>query len=141
MTQREPEPITIRKQIFLSEAEVKYRIPVNRIREVLSQEFGEFSPMRIPEYEERLAYISSQTQAPINPPSYDHFTFIPDQKCPMCGSRIYSDPVWNDRMHKIPGWRCESGGLLHYLQWRANKMMARRGQVPCFQEVESVGSS
>jgi len=135
MKPRDPEPIVVRKQIFLSEAEVKFRITQERIRELLSQEFGQFSPENIPLYEERLAYIASQTQMKVNDLSYKDYKFIPNEKCPMCGARIYYDGNWNNRIAKTPGWRCEKGGLLHHLQYRANIMMKRQGQEPYFKEV------
>lgn len=141
MTKENPGSIVVQRQIFLSEAEVKYRIPVNRIREILSTEFGGFSPDDIPDYERRLAYISSQILMPVPEPSYDGYNFIPDEKCPICGSRIYYDATWNNKISRTPGWRCEEGGLLHHLQWRANNIMRIKGQTPYFKEVINAGSS
>jgi hypothetical protein len=39
--------------------------------------------------------------------------------CPICGSRTYRDRNWDGKYTKTLGWRCEKGGLRHFLEAKA----------------------
>ena len=39
--------------------------------------------------------------------------------CPICGSKTYRDRNWDGKYTKTLGWRCEKGGLRHFLEAKA----------------------
>jgi hypothetical protein len=39
--------------------------------------------------------------------------------CPICGGDTFRDPNWDGKHTKTPGWRCQNGGLSHFLQAKA----------------------
>ncbi len=47
--------------------------------------------------------------------------------CPICGGRTYRDRTWDGKYTHTLGWRCEKGGLHHFLEAKAEKI--RRQQV------------
>jgi hypothetical protein len=42
--------------------------------------------------------------------------------CPICGSKTYRDRKWDGRFTKEPGWRCEKGGLTHFLEAKSRQI-------------------
>ncbi len=42
--------------------------------------------------------------------------------CPICGGRTYRDRAWDGRYTRTLGWRCEKGGLRHFLEAKAEKI-------------------
>ena len=44
--------------------------------------------------------------------------------CPVCGAATYRDRQWDGRHTRILGWRCTASGLLHFLQFRAERIRA-----------------
>ncbi|PKO16692.1 MAG: hypothetical protein CVU39_07665 [Chloroflexi bacterium HGW-Chloroflexi-10] len=50
--------------------------------------------------------------------------------CPICGSKIYRDPIWDSRTSKEPGWRCARGGLGHFLQARSDRIRKQFAEHP-----------
>jgi hypothetical protein len=36
--------------------------------------------------------------------------------CPICGGKTYRNPCWDGKYTKTLGWRCENGGVGHFLQ-------------------------
>ena len=39
--------------------------------------------------------------------------------CPICGSKTYRDRNWDGKYTRTLGWRCEKGGLRHFLEAKA----------------------
>lgn len=50
--------------------------------------------------------------------------------CPICGSEVTRDRVWDGRYTGEPGWRCTRGGLLHFLQDKAQRIQQNFEQHP-----------
>jgi len=50
--------------------------------------------------------------------------------CPICGGKTYRDPVWNGKYTHSLGWRCERGGLGHYLAVRAENIRRQQAENP-----------
>lgn len=53
--------------------------------------------------------------------------------CPVCGGKITADRTWTDRDgagRRVPGWRCERGGLRHFLQAKAERVKKRLAEKP-----------
>ena len=42
--------------------------------------------------------------------------------CPICGSRTYRDRTWDGRYTRTLGWRCEKGGLRHFLEAKTQRI-------------------
>ncbi|MDD5371163.1 MAG: hypothetical protein PHQ40_18940 [Anaerolineaceae bacterium] len=42
--------------------------------------------------------------------------------CPICGGRTYRDRNWDGKYTKTLGWRCEKGGLRHFLEAKAERI-------------------
>lgn len=51
-------------------------------------------------------------------------------RCPICGGRSYRDPTWDGRHTRTLGWRCEKGGLSHFLEARAEKIRKQQAENP-----------
>ncbi len=50
--------------------------------------------------------------------------------CPICGSRTYRDRIWDGKYtHKL-GWRCERGGLRHFLEAKAERIKKQMAENP-----------
>ena len=45
-----------------------------------------------------------------------------DPICPICGAATYRDRSWDGRYTREPGWRCEKGGLGHFLMAKADRI-------------------
>ena len=45
--------------------------------------------------------------------------------CPICSAKTYWDPAWDGKYTRQPGWRCENGGLQHFLEAKANRIKAQ----------------
>jgi hypothetical protein len=50
--------------------------------------------------------------------------------CPICGSKTYRDPVWDGKYTHTPGWRCVQGGLLHFLEAKAERIRKNQAENP-----------
>jgi hypothetical protein len=42
--------------------------------------------------------------------------------CPICGNKTYRDRTWDGKYTKTLGWRCEKGGLRHFLEAKAARI-------------------
>lgn len=42
--------------------------------------------------------------------------------CPICGSKTYRDRTWDGKYTRTLGWRCQNGGLRHFLEAKAVKI-------------------
>ncbi len=57
----------------------------------------------------------------------------PAPTCSICGGKIFVDRTWTDRDtegRRIPGWRCEKGGLSHFLEAKAERVKKRLADNP-----------
>jgi hypothetical protein len=50
--------------------------------------------------------------------------------CPICGGKTYPDRNWDGKYTKEPGWRCEKGGLRHFLEAKAERIKQQLAQNP-----------
>jgi len=50
--------------------------------------------------------------------------------CPICGSRAYRDHIWDGKFTRTFGWRCEKGGLRHFLEAKANRIKQQLADNP-----------
>lgn len=51
-------------------------------------------------------------------------------RCPICGSTTTPDSDWDGRYTREPGWRCNSGGLMHFLLAKANRIKGNVARNP-----------
>ena len=52
------------------------------------------------------------------------------KNCPICGAKIELDQVWDGKYTHQPGWRCQKGGLRHFLEAKANRIQRQLAQNP-----------
>ena len=52
------------------------------------------------------------------------------KNCPICGARIEPDHVWDGKYTHQPGWRCQKGGVSHFLEAKANRIQKQLAQNP-----------
>lgn len=50
--------------------------------------------------------------------------------CPICGAKTYPDPAWNGKYTKTLGWRCQKGGLKHFLDAKAQEIQKNLAENP-----------
>ena len=50
--------------------------------------------------------------------------------CPICGSKTYRDRNWDGKYTRTLGWRCEKGGLRHFLEAKAEKIKKQIAENP-----------
>ena len=50
--------------------------------------------------------------------------------CPICGSKTYPDRNWDGRYTRTAGWRCEKGGLRHFLEARTEQIKKQFAENP-----------
>ena len=50
--------------------------------------------------------------------------------CPICGSRIFPDRTWDGKYTRTSGWRCEKGGLRHFLEDKAARIKKHLAENP-----------
>jgi len=50
--------------------------------------------------------------------------------CPICGGKTYPDRNWNGKYTKTLGWRCEKGGLRHFLEAKAECIKKQQSENP-----------
>lgn len=50
--------------------------------------------------------------------------------CPICGSKTYRDRNWDGKYSKTLGWRCEKGGLRHFLEAKAERIKKQQAENP-----------
>ncbi len=50
--------------------------------------------------------------------------------CPICGSKTYPDHTWNGKYTRTFGWRCEKGGLSHFLEAKAKRIQKQQAENP-----------
>jgi hypothetical protein len=46
----------------------------------------------------------------------------PQPPCPICGGKTIRAPNWDGKNTREPGWRCESGGIRHFLQAKLQRI-------------------
>jgi hypothetical protein len=115
----------LEKQIYVSNAEIKYRLSADQIKAIIEEDFGGFDPKLISQYDEKLALVRSQRQMPIGNIKTHIPEFIPDQTCPICGLRIRHSYRMRSKNKDAQPFECESGGISHYLQWRTRSIAER----------------
>lgn len=50
--------------------------------------------------------------------------------CPICGSKTYLDRNWDGKYTKSTGWRCEKGGLRHFLEAKSERIKKQLAENP-----------
>lgn len=50
--------------------------------------------------------------------------------CPICGAKTFRDPKWDGKYTKTLGWRCQTGGLSHFLQAKAQRIQKNLAENP-----------
>ena len=50
--------------------------------------------------------------------------------CPICGSKTYRDRTWDGKYTKTLGWRCEKGGLRHFLEAKSARIKRQLAENP-----------
>ena len=50
--------------------------------------------------------------------------------CPICGAKTYPDSNWNGKYTKSLGWRCEKGGLRHFLEAKSERIKKQFAENP-----------
>ena len=50
--------------------------------------------------------------------------------CPICGSRTYRDRAWDGKYTRTLGWRCEKGGLHHFLEAKLHRIQKQLASNP-----------
>ncbi len=50
--------------------------------------------------------------------------------CPICGGRTYRDRTWDGKYTRTLGWRCEKGGLRHFLEAKAERIKQQLADNP-----------
>ena len=50
--------------------------------------------------------------------------------CPICGGRTYRDRTWDGKYTCTLGWRCEKGGLRHFLEAKAERIQQQLAENP-----------
>jgi hypothetical protein len=50
--------------------------------------------------------------------------------CPICGAAIHRDPTWDCHYSHRPGWRCEKGGLAHFLEFNTRRIAKQFSEDP-----------
>lgn len=50
--------------------------------------------------------------------------------CPICGGKTFRDRKWDGKHTKTLGWRCEKGGLAHFLEAKANVIKSNVNKNP-----------
>jgi hypothetical protein len=55
---------------------------------------------------------------------------LPPTRCPICSGRTMPDPAWNGKYTHEPGWRCEHGGLKHFLDAKTARILQAQAKNP-----------
>ena len=50
--------------------------------------------------------------------------------CPICGGKTYRDRTWDGKYTHTLGWRCEKGGLRHFLDAKAERIKEQLAKHP-----------
>lgn len=50
--------------------------------------------------------------------------------CPICGAKTHPDRNWDGKYTKSPGWRCEKGGLRHFLEAKGERIRKQFAKNP-----------
>ena len=50
--------------------------------------------------------------------------------CPICGAKTFPDHRWDGKYTKTPGWRCEEGGLRHFLEAKSERIKKQFAENP-----------
>ena len=50
--------------------------------------------------------------------------------CPICGGKAYRDRDWDGKYTHTLGWRCEKGGLRHFLEAKAERIRKQQAENP-----------
>ena len=50
--------------------------------------------------------------------------------CSICGGRTYRDSNWDGKYTRTLGWRCEKGGLRHFLEAKAARIQCQLAENP-----------
>jgi endogenous inhibitor of DNA gyrase (YacG/DUF329 family) len=115
----------LERQIYVSNAEIKFRLPADQIKGIIEDEFGGFDPKLTSQYDERLALVRSQRPMPLANEKERIPDFIPDAKCPICGSRIRHNYRWKSKNKEMQPFSCERTEISHYLEWRTGIIAQR----------------
>jgi hypothetical protein len=50
--------------------------------------------------------------------------------CPICGAKTFPDHRWDGKYTKSLGWRCEKGGLRHFLEAKSERIKKQFAENP-----------
>lgn len=54
----------------------------------------------------------------------------PEFTCPICGAKTYPDHRWDGKYTRRPGWRCEKGGVRHFLEAKGKQIQQQLAENP-----------
>ena len=52
------------------------------------------------------------------------------QPCPICGSKVYPERIWDGKYTHQVGWVCSQGGIHHFLQAKAKRIQQQLEENP-----------
>lgn len=55
---------------------------------------------------------------------------VPEFLCPICGAKTYPDHRWDGKYTKTPGWRCQNGGVRHFLEVKGKQIQQQLAENP-----------
>ena len=55
---------------------------------------------------------------------------VPEFLCPICGAKTYPDHRWDGKYTKTPGWRCQNGGMRHFLEVKGKQIQQQLAENP-----------
>lgn len=55
---------------------------------------------------------------------------VPEFLCPICGAKTYPDHRWDGKYTKTPGWRCQKGGVRHFLEVKGKQIQQQLAENP-----------
>ena len=55
---------------------------------------------------------------------------VPEFLCPICGAKTHPDHRWDGKYTKTPGWRCQKGGVRHFLEVKGKQIQQQLAENP-----------
>jgi hypothetical protein len=92
-----------------------------KIKQLLREKFGKYNPENDIKYSEYLCRVEAAEFA-ASPVEQARRAALADEQygpefCPTCGQKNKPMMGWWSRIYHMPGWKCEEGGITHFLMW------------------------
>lgn len=114
-------------RMFLDHATSLTGFTEDVIKDHLRAKFGTFTARDTGKYMNYLMTVKAK-EDDVDPLEETRKKMAETVPCPICGAVTFGDLDWYGKHTKTPGWKCKSGGTTHFIEHKANVIVAKQNR-------------